>query len=68
MFVAIGPTDRQARFDDAALLLGEGLSPGSVYGCWPSMVINCSVMSISPICSSARGWGARRSRRGQLRR
>jgi hypothetical protein len=31
LFVAIGLTDRQARFDDAALLLGEGLSPGSVY-------------------------------------
>jgi hypothetical protein len=31
LFVAIGLADRQARFDDAALLLGEGLSPGSVY-------------------------------------
>jgi hypothetical protein len=31
MFVAIGSADRQARFDDAALLVGEALSSGSVY-------------------------------------
>jgi hypothetical protein len=31
MFVAIGRADRQARFDDAALLLGEELTPGGVY-------------------------------------
>jgi len=31
VFVAIGQADRQARFDDAALLLGEELRPGSVY-------------------------------------
>ena len=31
MFVAIGLADRQARFDDAALLLGEELMAGSVY-------------------------------------
>jgi hypothetical protein len=29
--VAIGLADRQTRFDDAALLLGEQLSAGSVY-------------------------------------
>ena len=29
--MAIGVADRQTRFDDAALLLGEQLSPGSVY-------------------------------------
>ena len=29
--VAIGQADRQARFDDAALLLGAELKPGSVY-------------------------------------
>jgi len=29
--VAIGVADRQTRFDDAALLLGEQLSSGSVY-------------------------------------
>lgn len=29
--MAIGVADRQARFDDAALLLGEELRPGSVY-------------------------------------
>jgi hypothetical protein len=31
MFVAIGRADRQARFDDAALLLGEELKPGGMY-------------------------------------
>lgn len=31
MCVAIGQADRQARFDDAALLLGEELRAGSVY-------------------------------------
>jgi hypothetical protein len=31
MFVVIGRADRQARFDDAALLLGEELIPGGVY-------------------------------------
>jgi len=31
MFVAIGLADRQARFDDAALLLGDELKAGSVY-------------------------------------
>jgi hypothetical protein len=29
--VAIGRADRQARFNDAALLLGEELKPGGVY-------------------------------------
>jgi len=31
MFVAIGSADRQARFDDCALLLGDELKAGSVY-------------------------------------
>jgi hypothetical protein len=31
LVVAIGQADRQARFDDAALLLGEALRAGSVY-------------------------------------
>jgi transposase len=31
LFVAIGQADRQARFDDAALLLGDELRAGSVY-------------------------------------
>jgi len=31
MFVAIGQADRQARFDDAAMLLGAELTAGSVY-------------------------------------
>jgi len=31
LFVAVGQADRQARFDDAALLLGEELKAGSVY-------------------------------------
>jgi len=36
-----GHEDRQGRFDDVLLLVGDQLVQGSVIGRWPSTVMRC---------------------------
>ena len=57
--MAIGRADRQARFNDAALLLGEELKPGGVYRLLAEHGdrLLSLVTTISRICSRVRVWG-----------
>ena len=68
MFVAIGRADRQARFDDAALLLGEELKPGGMYRLLAENGDQLFGDDYFADRSPALDWDARQCRRGWSRR